>query len=480
MGLPGSVPGIPQIGKGFLKILCRVIAAGQILPNFFQRIQQSVQCVQCTACVIQNVCQIVQRLRDPSGKFIDFVNVAVGPVRHGIGQFLGDVLGVPDLAGEIVHLGVDGVGNAASVVSGTVHDILKRIQLGQQLVEEILAEGLQDLRLQLAHDAAHVLSSADGAGVDTAIQPAGAAAGNAADIIADLVIAHGAAVGAALDGALGIACHTADVRISRDVFHRVNLGQICIVGLGIVFQIVGVDAAAVGTAGQGPAVFAHHAGGGMFAGNAAGEGTAHQLAAGFIDTYQTADAVITHDGAGGDAVQDPPGVAAGQQAQFILMPIGVDGARHRQILNGGAVLNVTEQTPDVAAAGKGQAGDGVSVALECAAEGGNRSEVNTVEVKIVLQDHSFSLRPGIQRAVPGQFGQILGGFDGNGALSRQRSGSGQGKQQGHSHEKGGPFLNAFHWASPSFPVTESAGGVFGVSSGDAPASGGWPLPSGRS
>ena len=140
----------------------------------------------------------------------------------------------------------------------------------------------------------------------------------------------------------------------------------------------------------------------------------------------------------------------------------------------------TIETPDVAAAGKGQAGDGVSVALECAAEGGNRSEVNTVEVKIVLQDHSLSLRPGIQRAVPGQFGQILGGFDGNGALSRQRGGSGQGKQQGHSHEKGGPFLNAFHWASPSFPVTESAGGVFGVSSGDGPASGGWPLPSGRS
>ena len=366
------------------------------------------------------------------------------------------------------------------MVGGTIHDILKRIQLGQQLVEEILAEGLQDLRLQLAHDAAHVLPPADGAGVDAAIQPAGAATSNAADVIADLVIAHGAAVGAALDGALGIACHTADVRISRDVFHGVQLGQICIVGLGIVFQIVGVDAAAVGTAGQGPAVFAHHAGGGMFAGNAAGEGTAHQLAAGFIDTYQTADAVITHDGAGGDAVQDPSGVAAGQQAQIILMPIGVDGAHDRQILNGGAVLNVTEQTPDVAAAGEGQAGDGVSVALECAAEGGNRSEVNTVEVKIVLQDHSLSLRPGIQRAVPGQFGQILGGFDGNGALSRQRGGSGQGKEQGHGHEKGGPFLNAFHWASPSFPVTESAGGVFGVSSGDGPASGGWPLPSGRS
>ena len=366
------------------------------------------------------------------------------------------------------------------MVGGTIHDILKRIQLGQQLVEEILTEGLQDLRLQLAHDAAHVLPPADGAGVDAAIQPAGAAAGDAADVIADLVIAHGAAVGAALDGALGIACHTADVRISRDVFHGVQLGQICIVGLGIVFQIVGVDAAAVGAAGQGPAVFAHHAGGGMFAGNAAGEGTAHQLAAGFIDTYQTADAIITHDGAGGDAVQDPPGVAAGQQAQIILMPIGVDGAHDRQILNGGAVLNVAEQAPDVAAAGKGQAGDGVSVTLECAAEGGNRSEVNTVEVKIVLQDHSLSLRPGIQRAVPGQFCQILGSFDGNGALSRQRGGSGQGKQQGHSHEKGGPFLNAFHWASPSFPVTESAGGVFGVSSGDAPASGGWPLPSGRS
>ena len=62
MGLLGSVPGIPQVGKGYLKILCRVIAAVQILPNFFQRIQQSVQCVQCTASVIQNVCQIVQRL----------------------------------------------------------------------------------------------------------------------------------------------------------------------------------------------------------------------------------------------------------------------------------------------------------------------------------------------------------------------------------------------------------------------------------
>ena len=127
---------------------------------------------------------------------------------------------------------MDGVGNAVSVVGGTIHDILKRIQLGQQLVEEILAEGLQDLRLQLAHDAAHVLPSADGAGVDTAIQPAGAATSNAADVIADLVIAHGAAVGAALDGALGIACHTADVRISRDVFHGVQLGQICVVRLG--------------------------------------------------------------------------------------------------------------------------------------------------------------------------------------------------------------------------------------------------------
>ena len=118
------------------------------------------------------------------------------------------------------------------MVGGTVHDILKRIQLGQQLVEEILAEGLQDLRLQLAHDAAHVLSPADGAGADAAIQPADAASGDAANVITDLVIAHGAAVGAALNGALGIACHTADVRISRDVFHGVQLGQICVVRLG--------------------------------------------------------------------------------------------------------------------------------------------------------------------------------------------------------------------------------------------------------
>ena len=366
------------------------------------------------------------------------------------------------------------------MVSGTVHDILKRIQLGQQLVEEILAEGLQNLRLQLAHDAAHVLPPADGAGVDTAIQPAGAAADDAADVIADLVVAHGAAVGAALDGALGIACHTADVRISRDIFHGVQLGQICIVGLGIVFQIMGIDTAAVFTAGQSAVVFSHYAAGRMLAGDAAGEGAAHQLTAGFIGANQTADAVVTHYGAAGGAVQKPAGVAAGQQAQIILMPIRMDGARHRQILNGGTSLNVAEQPPNVAAAGKGQAGDGVSVALKCAAEGGDRSEVNTVEVKIVLQDHGLTLGPGIQRAVPGQFCQILGGFDGNGALSRQRGGSGQGKQQGHGHEKGGPFLNAFHWASPSFPVIESAGGVFGVFSGDAPASGGCPLPSGRS
>ena len=218
----------------------------------------------------------------------------------------------------------------------------------------------------------------------------------------------------------------------------------------------------------------------MFAGNTAGEGAAHQLSANFIDTYQTTDTVITHYGAGSDAIQDPSGVTASQQAQIILMPIGVDGAHDRQILNGGAVLNVAEQAPDVAAAGEGQAGDGVSVALECATEGGDRGEVNTVEVQIVFQDHGLTLGPGIQRAVPGQFHEVSGGFDGDGALGRQRSGSSQGKQQGHSHEKGGPFLNTFHWASPSFPVAGSAGGVFGVSSGDGPASGGCPLPSGRS
>ena len=59
--------------------------------------------------------------------------------------------------------------------------------------------------------------------VDAAIQPADAAAGDAANVIADLVVTHSAAVGAALDGALGIACHTADVRISGiAACHRLN------------------------------------------------------------------------------------------------------------------------------------------------------------------------------------------------------------------------------------------------------------------
>ena len=364
---------------------------------------------------------------------------------------------------------MDGIGNAVGMVGGAVHDVLKGVQLGQQLIEEILTEGLQHLRLQLAHDAAHVLPARHGAGVGAAIQPAAAAARHAADVVANLVIAHGAGVDAALHRTVGQAHHAADVRIGGNIIHGVELGEAGVIRFGVILKILGVDAAAVFTAGHRAVIFAHHAAGGVFTGDAAGEAAAYQLTAGFVGADEAADAVISDNGAEARAVQDAPGIAAGQQAQIILPVAGVDGARHGEVLHGGAALDIAEQTPHIAAAAQLQAGNFVAVALKRPAEGGDGGKVRPLKVQIIFQNHGLAPRPRIQRAVAGEVHQVLHGFNGDRIFRRQNTGNGQCAHQHGGHQEGGQLFHAgFHCTSPPSSWVSGVTAVSGGSCGESP------------
>ena len=136
-------------------------------------------------------------------------------------------------------------------------------------------------------------------------------------------------------------------------------------------------------------------------------------------------------------------VIASQSSQGVF-PVGwVDPALHGQVLHRTGGLYVPEQAPDIAAAGHGQAGDGMPLPLEGPSKGGNGGKVRPRQVDVGLQADGLPLRPGIQRTIFRQGDQILRGPDVDlTGLSGQSSRSRQGKQQ-HRHYKEAQALIAF-------------------------------------
>ena len=127
-GLIQSGVRLLQLLQRLLEALCRVIpvlsGSLQIIPDLLQIIQQVVQQIHGLHCLIHNGGELIQRPGYPGGQLVDLVNIAVGPVGHGIRQLSGDLLGLSGPLGQLVQLSGHLVRDFLPVVSRAVHQVL--------------------------------------------------------------------------------------------------------------------------------------------------------------------------------------------------------------------------------------------------------------------------------------------------------------------------------------------------------------------
>ena len=169
----------------------------------------------------------------------------------------------------------------------------------------------------------------------------------------------------------------------------------------------------------------------MLPGNRAGESTVDDLPLSFVDACDPANTVQSAYRPGKRTHRDGPLVLPCQAAQNVFAVSGRDAARDVEIPHRAGGLYVPKQSPHIAAAGDGQAGDGVSLSLKGAAEGRDGGKVHAGQINVRLQIDGFPLRPAVQGAVPGEPRQILcrAEINGIGGPSGQSSGSDKGEEQ---------------------------------------------------
>ena len=280
-------------------------------------------------------------------------------------------------------------------------------------------------------------------------------------------IAHGAAVDAALDGAAGIARHAAGVGVAvqqgvgllpliagelaqaaADVFQVRGGIMLDGVHLGIVFAFQ-----------QQAVISTRNAAGAVHTLYGAGGGTPGDLAGFIIPPGNTAHGCVSLYGAAERTVPDGAGVDAGNAANRGTAAARVHQAGDVKILDHGAGLDITKQAQVGAAGLYLEAGDGVTVSQERAAEGGDGSEIHCGQVDVGGQTEGLALGPGVQGAVFGEFGKLFRGRDGDLIGGRPGRGLGQTNQQPYRQKEGGPFTRGlFHHCPPPFVSSGSSGG----------------------
>ena len=347
------------------------------------------------------------------------------------------VLGGAGAVGKVGDLLGHGVHRGPRVVQGGVHQVLKVVQLVPQLVQGVLVIFQGELGLQLPGHAAHVFAAQNRPGVGAAVQIAGLAAHHAADVIAHVGIAHRAGVGAALQNAAGPPGDAADVGGGGHVLRGVQLLPVHVGQVLLRLHLGGIDAAGVPALDQAAQVPPGDAAHIVLPGDRAAEGAVDDLSSELVDAHHTAHGVAPLHAALRGALADDAGIAAGDGGHFVFPVAGPDRGLHRQVLDHGPLLHIAEQPPGVAAARDGQAGDGVALAVERPAEGGDGGKAAAAEIDVVSQHHRLSLGPAVQGTLDSQLLQVLRRGDGDGPALLVQGQSGEdlsGQQQGRQQQ----------------------------------------------
>ena len=125
------------------------------------------------------------------------------------------------------------------------------------------------------------------------------------------------------------------------------------------------------------------------------EGAVDDLSPGLVDADDTADAALPFQVAGDGAVADEAPVVAHEATQGILEIRRGDADLYLQIFDHGGFLQVPEQAPVAAAAVERNAGDGVALAVEVAAEGRDGGKVGAGQVNVAGENDGLALGPAV-------------------------------------------------------------------------------------
>ena len=337
-----------------------------------------------------------------------------------------DGLGVADPPGNHVIELVGKVLQLAEEAGKAVGKLLG----GGRAVGEICAG------LKLAHDASHVLAALNGPGVGTVGDLPRLQARNAAHVVAYVLIAHRAGVGAAPDGAPG---QTGDAAHAGGGL-LVGLG-VDLTGVGAVLhgaQILSRDAARVGHAGDG-----------------GGAGTGLDAAALAVQAHQAADVLLAGDRALSGAAGYGAVVFSYQQSHLTGRALRGEVPLHGEVLYHGAGGEGAEQPHLGTLLVKGEAGDGVAVAVKGALEDGHGGEVGAAQIQIGGELHRDALGPGVPGTLLGKVGKVLDGGKGD-RVGGRGGGQGHGTKERQHRQEGGSPLYVFHGVCSSSSEVSSS------------------------
>ena len=370
------------------------------------------QLVHHLAGVLQQGRHVPQRVRHAGREIVDAAAGLIGPFHQTVRQRLHAVFGGLGGAGQAGKLAGNCAAAAAGVVHGAVHQPFQLIQLVVQGVQlaGIVFQG--HFRFQLAAHAAHIPAALHRTAVVTAPHKTAGAPAHAAHVVAHGLKAHGPLVGTALHNAGRKPRHAADVGGYGDILGGVQPVHIQVVQAQRGFDLLHVHRAPVGALAYHAQILAHHAAHHPLGLQAAQIGAALHGAGGLVAAHQSAHLVFSLDHAGKAAVVDQPPVYGGDAAQKIA-PVGrLQLAFHPQVAHGGALLHIAEQALPVAAFGQLQAGDGVPLAVEVAAEHRNAGKAAAFQVNVRLQQHGHAAAGAVQHKQPLQLHQVGGGAHG--------------------------------------------------------------------
>ena len=257
------------------------------------------------------------------------------------------------LIGQLAH-------QAAQLVEGLIECINRRCAVGEI-----------DIRLKLSHDTANVLASVDLAAVGTAGHNTVLAAHNAAGIISYVLISNLGSVLTVFDQSGGFTRDTA--RVGR------CLVAVCIDGALVDATRNRTITASGNAARVGRAGHRHTA-----------DAVANHTAL-FVDTDQTADALITGHSTLSGARANGTLVASGKQSQTGLGALGFDRTRQGQAGNRRTRLDVSEQAAVRTLTQAVISGNRVVTAVKRTAEHWNRNRTIAREVNVAIEHNGKSL-----------------------------------------------------------------------------------------
>ena len=249
--------------------------------------------------------------------------------------------------------------------------------------------------LNLSHNTAHILAPGDKAFITAAFHKAAASAHDTAQVVADVGVPHRAGIDAACYGAAGIARDTAGVRgrirgIQIGGFGKIHAEiQPDILGIDGGVHAFGVYRCAAAAGDKAAAVVSYNTAGAVVTGYIAFRTTGAERSV--IHTRDAAGIGLADNGSDERTVFNRTIVFPRNTAHGQSVAAGGDNSLNRQVFDYRRWLQDSKQSGGRQVLGQRKTADGMSAAVEAAAEGGYGGKIRFLQRNIRREQHLLIL-----------------------------------------------------------------------------------------